>query len=48
MPEEKTPLKVIMNYFEMSARDFMTEWKQLNEQDKEQLRQGISSGSLNY
>lgn len=41
-------LKSIMEFFGMSASEFMKEWKLMDEQDKTQLKNGIRDGSLTY
>jgi hypothetical protein len=48
MPANPSPLKPIMEFFGMSAKEMMTEWKQLTPKDKEEISSGIQSGSLTY
>jgi hypothetical protein len=40
--------KEIMTFFDMKAKDFIKEWKLLTEQDKQQIREGIGDGTLDY
>ena len=44
-----TNVKDIMNYFGYkTAGEFMRDWKQLSDSEKEQLRSGIENGTLTY
>jgi hypothetical protein len=38
----------LKEYFEMSAADFMKQWKELTDQDKNDLRQGVENGTWSY
>lgn len=38
----------VRNYFGMPTGEFATEWKQLSDKDKKDLKQGIGNGTLNY
>ena len=46
MPE--ITLKDIMAYFGMSPSEMTREWKQLTDQDKAQIKAGLSDGSFTY
>lgn len=41
-------LKKIMEFFEMPIGQFGKEWKQLSEDARRQIRDGIENGSLTY
>jgi hypothetical protein len=41
-------LKDIMKYFGMSSQEMTREWKALNEEDKAQIKNGLSDGSMTY
>jgi hypothetical protein len=41
-------LQQIMEFFGMPPRVFRTEWADLTDTDKAQLREGIGNGSLTY
>ena len=42
-------VKDVKDFFgEKNTAKFTEEWKQLTDQDKEQLKEGIGNGSLNY
>ena len=41
-------LKAIMEFFGMSAHDFMVEWKRLTTEDKTHIKAGINNGTLTY
>lgn len=38
----------VMKFFEMNAAQFRTQWLQLIENDREQLKSGIENGTLTY
>jgi hypothetical protein len=44
MPEQLTPKQSVLHYF--TAAD--AEWRKLSAADKEQLKNGLVSGSLTY
>lgn len=49
MPVAKEATLVeIRNYFGLTAKELMAQWKLLTDQDKEDLKVGIGSGSLTY
>lgn len=45
-------IKAVMDFFnenhKQPLKDFTAEWKQLTDEDKEQLKQGIADGTLTY
>lgn len=41
-------LKIVMQFFGMSAKDMMREWKLLSMKDREDISNGIANGSLTY
>lgn len=44
-------IKVITDFFKkqgVTLKDWQTEWKDLPEEDKEDLRMGLGDGSLTY
>lgn len=42
-------IKDIMQFFGYSgSAEFSKDWKQLTDEDKEQIKQGIEDGSLKY
>ena len=41
-------IKEVMAYFGIPITQFGKEWKQLSEQDKNQLRRGIGDGTFTY
>lgn len=41
-------LKETKDFFEMSAKEFLPEWKELSDAAKLQIRKGLKDGSLNY
>jgi hypothetical protein len=38
----------LKEFFGLSAADFMKQWKELTDQDKNDLRQGVENGSWSY
>ena len=38
----------VMKFFDIKAGQFRTEWAELSETDKAQLKAGIENGSLTY
>jgi mannose/fructose/N-acetylgalactosamine-specific phosphotransferase system component IID len=36
-------MKEVMNFFEMPVKDFMAEWKQLDEESKAQIKSGLGT-----
>lgn len=50
MTEAKKPsnIKLIKDFFGMTAKEAMAEAKALTDQDKEELAAGITSGTLTY
>jgi hypothetical protein len=45
MPEAGT-VKDVMTFFEMSASEFMREWKRLTDADKAQFKNGVGKGTF--
>jgi hypothetical protein len=45
---QDSPISRLRDYFQMRASDFMREWKELTDQDKEDLKKGIMDGSFTY
>lgn len=45
---EKATTKRLMEFFGMTAKEFMKEWKELSVEDKNELRKGMEDGSLSY
>lgn len=41
-------LKDIMAFFEMSSKEFATEWRKMTVQDKADIKAGLGNGSLTY
>lgn len=47
-------IKAVRDFFNegsvrpMSVKEFSTEWNQLTEDEKEQIKTGIGNGTLNY
>ena len=41
-------MKDVKEFFGMSTRQFADEWKQLNDEERLQLKTGIGNGSLTY
>lgn len=41
-------LKQVREYFGMDLKTFRTEWTKLSTESKEQIKQGIVDGTLNY
>lgn len=41
-------LKQTMEFFGMTAKAFLPEWKELSDESKTQIRRGIKNGSFNY
>ena len=41
-------VKEIMAFFGMTPKDMIREWKPLSDKDKDELRKGISDGTLTY
>lgn len=41
-------IAVIRDFFGMTGKEMMTEWRQMTDEDKLQIKQGISDGTLNY
>ena len=41
-------MTAVMKFFGMRATEFRTEWAQLSETEKKQLRDGVADGSLSY
>lgn len=41
-------LKQVTEFFGIPLSQFAKEWKQLTEEDRQQLKAGIGDGSLNY
>ncbi|HEY1645716.1 MAG TPA: hypothetical protein VGF75_05075 [Candidatus Saccharimonadales bacterium] len=37
-----------MKFFDMSSAEYRTEWAELTDQDKAEIREGIGNGSLTY
>lgn len=48
MNGEPATVKEVMTFFEMTAADFMKEWKVLSDKDKDDLKNGVGNGTLNY
>lgn len=48
MAEQKTVIVKLRDFFGMSSSEFMTEWKDLTEQDKDDLKKGALDGTWNY
>jgi hypothetical protein len=51
--EKKTPatLKAVTEFFRREGetlKGFTEEWKQLTDEDKEQIKEGIGNGTLTY
>lgn len=46
MPQAK--LTEVIAFFEMSTSQFRNEWKELDDDSKAQIREGIGNGSLTY
>lgn len=47
--EKPSPTKKIMAFFGYNrAADFMRDWRMLTDEDKEQIRTGITNGTLTY
>lgn len=45
---EKAGLKAVMEFFGMSAKDMMKEWKAMSEKDKVDIQSGLANGTLTY
>lgn len=45
---EPVSIKDIRDFFGMTAKDMIKEWKLLSEGSKDQIRQGLADGSLTY
>lgn len=41
-------LTEMRTYFGMTTKEFATEWRQLSDKDKADLKKGIGDGTLNY
>lgn len=48
MTPETVSIKDIRDFFGMTAKDMIKEWKGLSEESKAQIRQGLADGSLTY
>lgn len=38
----------VKKFFEMDAKAFVSEWRELTDDDKEQLKAGVADGTLTY
>lgn len=48
-PEKKsTPMSEVMRYFGMKVGEFRDEWAKLTEKDRDELKRGVTDGSLTY
>jgi hypothetical protein len=43
-----TGMLAVMHYFDMKIGDFKTQWAQLTDADKTQLKTGVDNGTLTY
>ena len=45
---ESVSIKDIRDFFGMTAKDMIREWKLLTEESKDQIRTGLGNGTLTY
>jgi hypothetical protein len=50
MPEDTTlaTLKEVRDYFGISGKDMIAQWRHLTDEDKRQLREGLGNGTQTY
>lgn len=48
MAQNTVTLKQVGDFFGMTSKEMMKEWKALSDTDKEQIKQGIGDGTLTY
>lgn len=46
--EKKATIKDVRDYFAIESKRFALEWRNLTAQDKEDLKAGLSDGTLSY
>lgn len=45
---EKAGLKAVMEFFGMTAKEMMKEWKAMSDKDKVEIQSGLANGTLTY